>query len=100
MTPCQCRLMAIGGHFAADLNNRVNLNMGLSTIAEFAAVGVAAAVFLLAAYWAADTFQAPPLPRGITVFWFCVVSMMLFVFLYGVIFYLDAPIRPCGESFC
>lgn len=26
--------------------------------------------------------------------------MMLFVFLYGVVFYVDAPIRPCGESFC
>ena len=31
---------------------------------------------------------------------FCVLATMAAVFVYGLIFYTDAPIHPCGNGFC
>ena len=40
------------------------------------------------------------MPRYLTVIVYCVFGIMLCVFAYGIIFYWDAPISPCGHGFC
>jgi len=39
-------------------------------------------------------------PKYLAIIWYCVVAAMTAVFLYGLIFYIDAPIKPCGDLFC
>ena len=40
------------------------------------------------------------MPKVLSGIHFCIVGVMVAVFVYGIIFYIDAPIHPCGAGFC
>jgi len=40
------------------------------------------------------------MPRYLNIMGYSLTAFMAAVFFYGIVFYIDAPFKPCGAQFC